>query len=96
MTNWKPFDPVVVADEKDEPGVYELANSDDMTVYIGSADRVRDRLWVHVGELPDSCIRRHAVKYRVDYIADYKNQELLMRSLFLDAFGEEPLCNQKR
>lgn len=75
------------------PGIYELADDEMMTVYIGSSDNLRARLEQHLMEPATSCIKHHAALCRFEYTKDYKIQEHNLRDLFLKAFGSDPKCN---
>jgi excinuclease UvrABC nuclease subunit len=78
---------------KSKSGVYEVADKDERTVYIGSAKDVRARVEEHLMERPASCIRLHAAMIRVEYTADYKFQEQHLRALFRNVNGRDPKCH---
>jgi len=79
--------------EHDEPGVYELGDARGAVVYIGSSDQLRRRLKEHLGEAPFSCLRRHAMQYRVEHTATYAARERELLAQHQHLHGHAPLCN---
>jgi hypothetical protein len=90
---WLAFDSSQVAAVQRRPGVFELVDSEKTTVYIGSSDNVRITLEQHCGN-PRSCVRQYGKYFRVEYSNDYRRVEAVLRKLFRDVFGKEPICNE--
>ena len=53
-------------------GVYELANKDQVIIYIGHATNLKDHLPHQSASSP--CLRVHAYYYRVEYTDDAKER----------------------
>jgi excinuclease UvrABC nuclease subunit len=66
--SWWVFSDALVETDRDDPGVYQLADPNAELVYIGSAKEVRRRLKEHLVEETTSCIKRCAAKYQIEYI----------------------------
>src|SRR5690242_3576823 len=80
--------------EKDTPGVYQLADSKGEIIYIGSSNEVKQRLMQHLQESADSCLKRNAVQFRVEYLADFESREQQLFEEHLAAYGAPPRCNR--
>ncbi len=93
---WWTFSEGIVNYERDEPGVYELGNTNEAVVYIGSSNEVRRRLKEHLGESAGSCVKKNTAKYRVEYTRDYKNRERQLYDEHVRIHGKPPLCNDAR
>ena len=51
--NKRPFNRKNIEDVPNIPGVYELLDADGDTAYVGKSNRLRDRLYDHLGEFRD-------------------------------------------
>jgi len=65
----------VVAYDKEESGVYELGNSSEVVIYVGSADNLRRRLKEHINASHSDCVKKNAAKYRLEYTSRHKARE---------------------
>ena len=92
MSQWWGFNDVLVNTERDEGGVYELGDSAQRVVYIGSSAAVKTRLKSHLAG-DDPCISQNAKYYRVDYRSDYKAEELRRYNAHVRLHGASPKCN---
>jgi excinuclease UvrABC nuclease subunit len=90
---WIPFSYYALMKVSGRSGVYEIADREESTVYIGSAQNLRARIEKHLMEPETSHIKRHAALIRVEYRDDYEVQEKQLRSLFRSIYGGEPRCN---
>jgi predicted GIY-YIG superfamily endonuclease len=93
---WWTFAENIVQYEYDAPGVYELANAAQQVVYIGASDQVRRRLREHLAAPPNSCIRRNAALYRVEYTEHCWRRERELYDEHVRRFGRPPVCNDVR
>ncbi len=75
FSQWWAFRQGMVDSDKDEAGVYELADAQERIVYIGSSNALRRRLTEHLAESSSSCIRRNATQYRIEYTSAYQRRE---------------------
>jgi hypothetical protein len=91
--SWIPFSYYALMKVESRAGVYELADIDESTIYIGSADNLRARIEKHLMEPETSHLKQHASLIRVEYREDYEVQEQHLRSLFRDVYGSDPKCN---
>ena len=94
QNSWIPFSLYALMHIEGKPGVYELADVDEVTVFIGSAENLRAQIEAHLMDPAASCVKLHAAKIRVEYTDDYETQEQNLRSLFQSAYGCEPVCNR--
>ena len=92
MSQWWRFNETWVNTERDEGGVYELGDSAQQVVYIGSSAAVKTRLKSHLAG-DDLCITLHAQYYRVDYRSDYRAEELRRYNAYVRLHGTPPKCN---
>ena len=65
-SKWWSLNQVMVNTEKDNPGVYELGDSLERVVYIGSSNEVKRRLGEHVNAPVYDCIGERARHYRIE------------------------------
>ena len=89
---WWHFSRGTVESDRDDPGVYEMGNASDSVVYIGSSDALRRRLKEHLSE-SGTCIRKHTVRYRIEYTKDYQARERQLYDKHVKIHGEPPQCN---
>lgn len=92
MSKWWSFTTTMVDIDRDQPGVYELADNLEKVVYIGSSAALKSRLKDHLLS-NDSCIKEHAHKYRIDYRNDYRTHERERLQSFRRIHGRLPRCN---
>lgn len=96
FSQWWSFTQGMVDSDRNEPGVYEFANSSGSIVYIGSSNDVKRRLCEHLSEDAKSCIKNNAVLYRIEYRSDYKAAERGYYDDFVRTYGRSPQCNDIR
>jgi predicted GIY-YIG superfamily endonuclease len=89
---WWVFADVIIASEQELPGVYELGNAAGEVIYIGSSANIRRRLRQHWVASGDSCVKRHATQYRVEYRSDYRARERELYDLHVRRYAKPPLC----
>ena len=84
FNQWWTFSEGLVETDRDEPGVYELGDSNQAIIYIGSSKEIRRRLKEHRAEPDSTCIKTNTASYRIEYTSNYKKreQELYMMSSF--------------
>ena len=78
-----------------EPGVFELADREGLTIYIGGADNLRTRFERLLSDPDFDPVRQKAAICHVEYRLDYQRQSRLKRMLFRDVFGYEPIFNAR-
>ena len=93
-SDWWNFKSGMVSHDRDDFGVYELADEDETTLYIGSG-KVRTRLLEHLSK--DECPL--ATRYRIDCCAT-EAQAKVKENHLLEAYksvrnGKLPLYNEK-
>ena len=91
---WWDLKEYLVNTEKDEPGVYELSDSQETVIYVGSAEKLKARLMDHVNEKDNNCIKDNAKKYRTQYTGQYKAREKELYDEHVRTFGKPPACNK--
>lgn len=92
FSSWWSFTQGMVNSDREEGGVYEFGDANEVVIYIGSSNNVKRRLGEHLGET-DSCIKRNASKYRIEYTSDYKAREKELYDAYVKANGKAPRCN---
>lgn len=80
--------------EYDQPGVYELGDSNGNVIYVGSADKMKRRILEHVNETQNACIRLNAMKYRVEYGSGCRKREKELYDEHVRRYGKPPSCNR--
>jgi predicted GIY-YIG superfamily endonuclease len=96
FSQWWSFREGMVNSDREEGGVYELADAGSRTIYIGSSRQIRTRMRQHLSEEASSCIRQNATQYRIDYRSDYAAEELKLYDKFVRENGKPPKCNKAR
>ena len=91
-SRWWLFLDSIVQYERNEGGAYELGDGSGTVVYIGSSNEVKRRLNEHLDE-SDTCIKRNARQYRVEYTEDYRRREYELYHEHVRLHGEPPRCN---
>jgi GIY-YIG catalytic domain len=77
------------------PGVYEIADAEKSTIYIGqSATDVPNRIRQHLEKSP--CIVERIVYWRYEYSRVPQADEAKHIALYQERFGNLPLCNRAR
>ncbi len=84
----------MVASDQEQAGVYELLNAQNEVIYVGSSDNLKRRMGEHVNEWQNDCIKRNAVKYRLDYTSNYKAREKQLYDEHVRVHGKAPSCNR--
>jgi hypothetical protein len=75
------------------PGIYELADGEKTTIYIGqSATDVPNRIRQHLEK--NDCVTSRLVYWRYQYSRVPQADEAKHIDLFVARFGELPLCNR--
>jgi hypothetical protein len=90
---WWQYDEGMVANKRDELGIYELADRNKNTVYFGSG-KVKTRLQDHLSK--KECPR--ARFYRVDYYSSEKEcraQEQRLLDEYKKTHGKLPIYNER-
>jgi predicted GIY-YIG superfamily endonuclease len=80
--------------DRDDPGVYELSDSQETVIYVGSAEKLKQRLKGHLNEKDNDCIKKKAKKYRLQYTSQYKAREKELYDEHVKTFGRPPACNK--
>ncbi len=96
FNQWWTFTEGLVETDRDEPGVYELGNSNETIIYIGSSKEIRRRLKEHRAEPDSTCIKTNTATYRIEYTSNYKKREQELYDEFVRANGKAPQCNDAR
>lgn len=96
VERWWPFSEQMIQHDRDDPGVYELGNSSDIVVYVGSSNELRRRLREHLAEASSSCIKKNTIKYRLEYTRDYVRRERELYDDHVRTYGKPPACNEVR
>jgi GIY-YIG catalytic domain-containing protein len=89
---WWVFGDVIIASERDVPGVYELGNAAGQVIYIGGSSKIRRRLREHWIDSTTSCVKRNTTQYRVEYRVDYLARERELYELHVKVHAAPPLC----
>lgn len=89
---WWVFGDVLIASERELPGVYELGNAAGEVIYIGSSNNVARRLREHWVDAGSSCVKRYATQYRVEYDANYLARERELYALHMRIHAKPPRC----
>jgi predicted GIY-YIG superfamily endonuclease len=94
FARWRPLDALPPRRGRDaQPGVYELADAERRTIYIGQSARdVPNRIRQHLAA--DGCVAQHAVFWRTAYsrVPQAEEAELLARHRVRT--GGLPACNE--
>ncbi len=93
FSTWWAFNDGMVNSDRDEGGVYEIADSRGTVIYIGSSGQIKTRLKQHLNEAANACIKRNGAQYHIEYRSDYAAEELRLYNAFVRANGRQPLCN---
>ena len=96
LSQWWMLAEAIVRYEREDPGVYELGDSNKYTVYVGSSIEVKSRLRRHVNAPSDSCIGNKASYYRVEYCSNYEQREVELYDKHVFLYGRPPECNDVR
>ena len=91
-SSWWVFGDVIIASERELPGVYELGNAAGEVIYIGSSSDICRRLREHWIEPPGSCVKRNTTQYRVEYRSDYLARQRELHESHLKLHSKPPLC----
>ena len=91
--SWWVFGDVIIASERELPGVYELGNAAGEVIYIGSSANICRRLREHWVESSDSCVKRNTTQYRVEYRSDYQARERELYESHVKRNSKPPLCS---
>jgi len=89
---WWVFGDVLIASERELPGVYELGNASGEVIYIGSSNNVARRLREHWVDVGNSCVKRYTTQYRVEYGANCLTRERELYALHVQLHAKPPLC----
>lgn len=92
---WWAFRKELIVSEEDRPGVYEVEGGYGEVVYIGGAAKVRSQLQAHLKAPETSCLRKRAVRYRVEYTKNFEKRREELMDEFVRRRGEAPLCNRE-
>jgi hypothetical protein len=90
---WFPFSWSSMLSLKPSPGVYELADKDGMTVYIGGAENLNSCFESLLAGPDPLGIKNHVAMCRIEYREDFRSQVQFLKKLFNDTFDNAPLCN---
>lgn len=94
---WWSLTEKIIGYEGDKPGVYELANTNEVVIYIGSTNVLHRRLKEHLAEPAGSCSKKNGVaKYRAEYTTDSQNRQRRLYDEHVRAYGRPPACNYVR
>ncbi len=96
LSQWWMLAEAIVRYERDDPGAYELGDSNKYTVYVGSSGKVKNRLGDHIDAPTDSCIGSKARYYRVEYCSNYEQRERELYDEHVRSYGQPPECNAVR
>jgi hypothetical protein len=91
---WFPFDRNLKPLLLPISAVYELADEDGMTIYIGGTDNLRSRIEGLIEGSDRLGIRRYAKLCRLEYRDDARNHVRFLRKLFLDIYERDPIFNE--
>jgi excinuclease UvrABC nuclease subunit len=92
--SWWSLTDGMVDSDREEGGVYHLADVQSVIIYVGSADNIKRRMREHVHETENACIAKYATKYQIEYTRTYKARELELYNEFKRANGVPPRCNK--
>jgi hypothetical protein len=95
VDEWRPFGWSLMQSLKPSPGVYELADKDEVTIYIGGAENLRSCFERLLAGPDPLCMKKHVETCRIEYREDYRSQVQFLLNLFKSTYGKEPLCNNK-
>jgi len=93
FSQWWTFSDGIVDSDRNDPGVYEFANTAGVVLYIGSTNDIKRRLKEHLGESTTSCIKKNAAKYRIEYTTSYATRERELIEEYRRTYGRLPQCN---
>ena len=96
FSQWWSFTDGMVNSDRDEGGVYEMADSTGTVIYIGSSGQIKTRLKQHLSEDANACIRKNASQYHIDYRSDFAAEERRLYDAFVSRYGKQPKCNSVR
>ena len=93
---WRNLDKLPAVRGRDAmPGVYELADADKITIYIGqSATDVPNRIRQHLEK--NDCVIERLVYWRYEYSRVPQAEEAKQLKLFKTRYGDLPLCNRAK
>jgi len=94
FSDWWTFRDANVEGDKNAAGVYEFGNANGIT-YIGSSNDLKRRLKEHLAET-NTCIKRTATHYRLEYRSDFKAAEQAYYDEFVRQNRRPPQCNDVR
>jgi len=89
---WWVFGDVLIASERELPGVYELGNDSGDVIYIGSSNNVARRLREHWVDGGNSCLKRYTTQYRVEYDPNYLARERELYAVHMQVHAKPPRC----
>jgi hypothetical protein len=91
---WRPFDWNLMQLLLPISGVYELADEDGMTIYIGGTDNLRTCFESLLGGSDRLGIRQNAKMCRFEYRDDFHRHVRFLRGLFIDIYERDPIYNE--
>jgi predicted GIY-YIG superfamily endonuclease len=94
VSQWWTFSEMMVQHDRDEPGVYELGETNGTVIYIGGSDAIRRRLREHLSESATTCTRRSTAQYRVEYTRNWTTRERQLHDEHVRLYGRPPRCNE--
>jgi hypothetical protein len=93
VDEWLPFGWSLMLSLKQNPGVYELSDKNEMTIFIGGAENLHS-CFESLLTGPDPLgLKNHTEMCRIEYREDYRSQVQFLLKLFKSTYGKEPLCN---
>lgn len=90
-TRWRPLVAAFIAREGTASGVYELGDSADNVVYIGSADDLQRALRERLADMDK--LMQQAVQYRASYTTQHRQREVELYEEYVALHGHPPCCN---
>ena len=91
---WFPFGWNLMMFLQPIPGVYELADEDGMTLYIGGADNLRSCFERLLGGSDPLGIRQHAKMCCLEYRDDFRSHVQVLLELFRYTYERDPIYNE--
>lgn len=95
FSQWWTFSAGLVESDREQAGVYLFANAAGAIIYVGSSDNVKRRLQEHLNT-DNTCIKRNAATYCIDYRGDYLSFEQAVYDDIVRRTGRAPMCNAVR
>jgi predicted GIY-YIG superfamily endonuclease len=92
-SDWWTYSATLVDSDRDEFGVYELADDNKDTLYYGSG-KVKSRLMVHLNKKECPMARQYRVEYLASEEASRAREEQLLRD-YESSHGKLPMYNQR-